>query len=491
MDFINPFTVPKTIDGWRKLDNICYNSDWYDYYVKQRQEYGNIEISHLNEAGNEDLVKANSYFLAVVNTSFNGFNTMVNTTIESSICQVTMNSVFPSVTQRGCSEAGRMIYYNAYNKFMLVTDKAKLARLNYITNELDTVAGETIKDFAKRLKVEADTMNMMEGTVAITETQLKTILMKVVEKNFQNLKYWTAFHTLTESKPDYTFDDLVESYDKVWVQEQGFVVNSEGSLYSVTSNKNGKSAKSTTNNYNNHFESLNFTTGGNHDKRTKKELRKDSSGKLICFNFARDRKCKFGDKCKYSHKPEAAEKVMNAFSMEEINSTANEQLFQVGYSRGRRKERFQSKTRNRSWRKNFKSNFKRKFPSRFRKYQNKHSAYFSTPDSKNNSRSSKNSNTFQGAISEYKKQIESKSANVIESLEDQEINAVFFSDSDESSDISYSSDDDDDSDSSEVAVSESSATVNLAEVTNNNGRINTINEESDDSTSTVPYNSDN
>ncbi len=482
MDFMNPFKVPTTIQDWIQLDNRCYNSEWYNYYVEQRESYGNIEDDHFALEGNEDLIKVNSYYLAVVNTSFNGFNTMVNTTIESSICQITMNSVFPSVTQRGNAVAGRYIYYNAYRKFMLISDKAKLARLNYITNELDTVAGETIKDFAKRLKVESDTMNMMEGNIAITETQLKTILMKVVEKNFQNVKYWTAFHTLTESNPNYTFDDLVEAYDKVWVQEQGFVVNSEGSLYNVMSNTNGSfvpshqspkshsvfSAAGPAIPYpsRNRTESVNFS---GQDKRSKKELKKDASGRLICFGFARDKTCKFGEKCKYSHKPEAAEKVLSAFTLKEINNTANEQIFQIGYNRGKKKERSLSKSRNKNWRKNFKSNFRRKFPQKFKRYQQKHNAYFSTSnsDSKNNSKTHKNSNTFQSAIADYRDYTESKqsrSANVVESVEDQELNAVFFSDSGDSSDICYSSDDSDYSDSSSIAASSISEIVNLAQV---------------------------
>ena len=391
-----------------------------------------------------------------------------------------MNSVLPGLTQRGNAVAGRFAYYNAYRKFMLMSDKAKLARLNYITNELDTVAGETIKDFAKRLRVESDTMNMMEGTTAITETQLKTILMKVVEKNFPNLKYWTAFHTLTENnKGKYTFDDLVEAYDKVWVQEQGFVVNSEGSLYNVMSDTNGRPIQSVGNprsqsvfsaagpavpyHNQNRTESVHFS---GQDRRNKKELKKDSSGKLICFGFARDKTCKFGEKCKYSHKPEAAEKVLNAFTLKEINNTVNEQIFQVGYSRGKRKERFQSKSRNKSWRKNFKSNFKRKFPQRFRRYQHKQNVYFSTSNPKNNGKTNKNSNTFQGAIAEYKDFADSKhskSANIVESSEDHELNAVFFSDSGDSSDISYSSDDSDFSDSSNAVANSISGNVNLVQ----------------------------
>ena len=84
----------------------------------------------------------------------------------------------------------------------------------------------------------------------------------------------------------------------------------------------------------NRTESVHFS---GQDRRNKKELKKDSSGKLICFGFARNKTCKFGEKCKYSHKPEAAEKVLSAFTLKEINNTVNEQIFQVGYSRGKRK----------------------------------------------------------------------------------------------------------------------------------------------------------
>ena len=450
--FMNPHDTPANLADWEQLDFRTYNSEWFTKYQAELENSG--EIISLDFTWKDELEKLNAVYLAMIEF-WAGLRTSIDAVIELTVDRKTLPTCFPPPQDTNYIGYGRYIFFSVFKKFVRNTEKSRLLKQTHIQSHMRIKPGQSIEDFANDLTMEIDTLNMLAKEVTFNESQKIAILKNVVTTTYPGDRYWTALHLLiARVGENFTFNDLVIDWhttEKEIADEAGGDIPTSSNVYYSTSG--GVEGNQTVN-----FSATPSTSSSSYSgisypiaphsssnqpgtvpvmsassssgTKARQNLKKDSKGKLICFNYARDRTCRFGSKCKYSHEQPAVGSVLSSFTLEEVNHLAADQLIYA----------IQQKAANK-WKKKFskyKTNMKRRLKTHTKTvyataYENGKnsmsdlSSKYSTPSksSKSSKHSSSSGSTFQGAIREQKQKAKLEDANIVleSDIEDSDIDA--------------------------------------------------------------------
>ena len=98
---------------------------------------------------------------------------------------------------------------------------------------------------------------------------------------------------------EFTISDLAEEWERIWLDTQEEVPGDPVTAFQIVDvgTKSFEDYKA------NNFQDLVYFAGNPPPKSKPDRLAKDADGKLLCWQFAKAKKCEFGQKCKFSHKP--------------------------------------------------------------------------------------------------------------------------------------------------------------------------------------------
>jgi hypothetical protein len=221
----------------------------------------------------------------------------------------------------GDQAAARHIYFSVVRHFLVDSDEAIVLRLQSLVREDKFLAHENFRHFALRFAREVETLNELageEGGWKLIGDHLKMVIFKmrfltIVGKG-DNL-YRNQMWLLNTVKSGYTWEELIDTWDKVWQDNVGLQGQPQQSVYSAyqTSASTQQattthSLPSTSNPKMTSTETTLYSSDANGGK-LKQKVTRDKDGKPICWQFAKTNQCAYGKKCKFSHAPGISENV--------------------------------------------------------------------------------------------------------------------------------------------------------------------------------------
>ena len=309
---MDPYKVPKTYKDWIELDENTRDSDIYRQLLIElrTRSINNVSIKFSKES---TMIELNAAYLAVANLR-QGLAEFHGTTITSTIHFKSLRKCLLPSACIATDVTARAVYFNVYNHFMRNTEKTRLERLTRFTNGFILKDPESIKTFADRLSIEADLLNVMsKGEVVSDQLLLAVFKNRVYDRFGDTGKYYVKLNILESHDPNFSFDDLVEAWESVWLDDK----DTRGSLpQTVFSMQDSLKSKSS-------------------DSKQKTKITKDKNGKNICFQFAKNGQCNFGLKCKYSHDVDASS--VSAYSATEVDAMILQQVYSAAVSRTKKK----------------------------------------------------------------------------------------------------------------------------------------------------------
>lgn len=311
LSYMSPWDAPKSLDDWADLDTKAYKNEYFKKFVENFKKLG---VAYPTPSKSDSFEKLNTAFIVTLGLTPGLAESLANC-MENTIDFDTMKDCLLTAEDSSKSCASREIYYRVIRYFMLNTDRTRLQRLSFITNELHLRNNESIKSFATRLKREAEVLNSMnQGDTIVPSALLLTILQREVENMYkQEPMYDITKVSLKSRNPKYKLEDLAQEWEVVWQDERakrGFAIETS---YVAEGSSN--------------FESANFAKKGANQNfhGEKKKLEKDANGRLICWQFAKKGECSFGKDCKFSHSCERKQ-ILAMFTTDEIAERIIEQV---------------------------------------------------------------------------------------------------------------------------------------------------------------------
>ena len=337
LTYMDPWTVPKTLDQWNVLDDQCRHHKFSHQFMQEIRDGG--FISTTVQPG-DTLIKLNCYYLVYVSAR-GGLKEAFPAAVESAIDYDSMRMCLPPTELMMHEAAGRFMYFNVYNHFMLNTETTRLNRLEYIQSNLFIESNDSIKTFANKLRKEATVLNLMSTEIQVTEAMLMAILKKRVREAFpSDIRYWTELKLLSEyhyhgrSVP---FEILVTKWEELFEENKADKSLTSGQAYQLRLDSSETKA-----------DPLPVSHQQAHFSKTeKKKITKDSNGKNICWQYQANKKCKFGTACKFSHSFDS-DTVAAAYYSQEISEKALEQVYAAGLHKGKKKMHGKTKYQNKS-----------------------------------------------------------------------------------------------------------------------------------------------
>ena len=318
---MDPYKVPKTYKDWIALDVSTRESDVYRELLGElsTRSINNVSLKFSKESS---MVELNAAYLAVTSLR-QGLAEFHGTTITSTIHFKSLRKCLLPSACIATDVTARAVYFNVYNHFMRNTEKTRLERLTRFTNGFILKDPESVKTFADRLSIEADLLNVMSKGEVVSEQLLLAVFKNRVYDRFGDTgKYYVQLNLLESKDPDFTFDDLVETWESVWLDDK----DTRGALpQTVFSAATSDTALS----------SQDLGKPRVSESKQKTKITKDKHGKNICFQFAKNGQCNFGTKCKYSHNVDASS--VSAYSATEVDSLIMQQVYSAAVSRTKKK----------------------------------------------------------------------------------------------------------------------------------------------------------
>ena len=303
MGLLDPFSVPTTLDDWERADRVSKNLLQYKKFALQVVESGEV-TARLSKTDGFSVL--NAAYLATVKYK-RGLRSAVTAVVESAIDFHTMKSCLLRSDELSHPAAARHMFFSVFNYFMLNTEETRLHRLSILTNDSKLEDLESIKNFADRLRSEASVLNMMSKGEVVSDQLLFSIFKKAVLNKYENstTKYYTELRLL-QAVGENNFPTLAQRWNTVWLEEKGKVGFPTANAFKVTTQQNfGK------------------------DRKTSNKV-VDKQGKFVCFQFAKNGECSYGNKCKYSHEIPAN---VTAFVTEaDMDSGMIQQAYAMGKS---------------------------------------------------------------------------------------------------------------------------------------------------------------
>ena len=410
---MDPWSVPKTVEEWKIVDDNSRSSEIYGLCRTQFYKMGAVDY----ECSSDDsLLTLNSVYLAVID-SRPGLCSTSATVLETTLDYNALRSCLLPSEVMPTKYATRLLFFNVFNHFMLNTESTRLTRLEKLTHSTAIVDGESIKTFADRISRESHVLNMMSKSVIVSEELLKAIFKsRVFDKYGKSSHYYTNLQILSSQNPQYSFETLVQNWEVIFQNDRA----SEGASTQTVLSAASKTSKSNTESKGKKKEKVLSAISQRSISDQKRKLAKDKKGNLICWQYAKNKECSFGSECKFSHFPER-EKVLLLFSSEELDRLMVDQV--VLYTHHKSSKKAQT---------HYKDRFKRKVKD----YKNTKGNYRSS--AKNTSQSPKTS--YQGAISNHKRRVKDKaSANIAKTVKEESSEEVDLSESPDSRSSSESS----------------------------------------------------
>lgn len=307
---MDPFKVPKTLEHWELQDRESVNTDDYRIFAQEVIKFGEV-TSALRKS--DSFSKLNAAFLATMKFK-KGLRSSTTAVLESVIDFHTMKSCLLRSEHLSHPAAARQMFFCVFNYFMLNTEGTRLQRLNELTSQSVLGDMESIKNFADRLRAEADVINMMSSSMVVSEVLLFSIFKKAVLNNFEgrSTKYETELRLLELGHQGTAgLTELAERWNTIWLEDKAKIGYPVTRAFQASLPK-GRSRNS-----------------GN----TKTPKLMTSDGKLVCFQFLKDKTCSYGQNCKYSHDP-PADSAFNV-SEEDLYRGTIDQAFAMGKAKGK------------------------------------------------------------------------------------------------------------------------------------------------------------
>ena len=365
MVWYDPFKVPITIKDWEGLAEASFtssrNKDMYDK-IYDRAACGHDYSDLLDK---KDMGQVNLAFAATINAR-PGLNSSIATALESTLDLTELDSVLLDTEESASIYSSRLLFFRIYQHFMLNTENSRLERLQFVTSELVPTEGQSLRAFAKRLKQEVRVLNMMSEQELVNETlMLSRFKLLTRELYGENPRYEIELSLLTQKKPKYSLDDLVDIWEPVWLERQ----TNEGSHHATAlftrhkggHNKQGQRSKKHSGagkkgrNGKDKYKNKVYNMSDSDVRKEKKKLSKDKDGKLLCWQFLKDGDCSFGKECKFSHKPQG-NKVFVVFSPEEIQQNVVDQVIMYANQQRHKVKKFKKKFKHSNTQKSYTAN---------------------------------------------------------------------------------------------------------------------------------------
>ena len=318
---MDPYKVPKSYKDWLALDENTRDSDIYRQLLMELRSssINNVSIRFSKES---TMIELNAAYLAVASLR-QGLAEFHGTTITSTIHFKSLRKCLLPSSCIATDVTARAVYFNVYNHFMRITEKTRLERLTRFTNGFILKDPESVKTFADRLSIEADLLNVMSKGEVVSQQLLMAVFKNRVYDRFGDTgKYYVKKNILESQDPDFTFDDLVDTWESVWLDEKDAKGSLPQTVFSASTSQNVLSSQD---------QAKQRTS----DPRQKTKITKDKSGKNICFQFAKNGQCNFGSKCKYSHNVDATS--VSAYSATEVDSMIMQQVYSAAVSHTKKK----------------------------------------------------------------------------------------------------------------------------------------------------------
>ena len=292
---MDPYSVPDTIQGWIELDKKCKGSSQYLEFISQLLYHGHILKNTILGTSLEIL---NTAYLANCRYRL-GLASSQASVVEMALDWTAHRDSFLPAEYRNNPCAARYMYFEIYRKFVSNTLTSRLARLGFIVERMRIGKNESPKSFLDRLNKEVTVLTMMVGNHEKLATfwVLGTFMRRVLDCRGSDPRYDTAHQILEKSNPDFSINDIAAVWNRIWLDSREEPPGDPVTAYTVDISGTGS------------FEDFKASsaadTAYNSVATKPKKLGKDADGKLLCWQYAKHKKCEFGPKCKFSHKPAA------------------------------------------------------------------------------------------------------------------------------------------------------------------------------------------